>query len=178
MSSIAERPGAPTRVPSSVPRPSRRAAAPPVAWPRNGVPNASTIRLESSASSGGGAFSELWLKDGKSACACTGALAKPVEHTIATIPARAIPLIMRAENRDALENDMLKTLVLKFTAALAILASAPAGAAERATAPEANSAPAWCIQRGYVRRMQGGVLSPRQINRCAVTKKMSAGAHG
>jgi hypothetical protein len=72
---------------------------------------------------------------------------------------------------------MSKTTLL--SAIIALVAFAPASFANVAVAP-ANSAtpvvsreaaqprPAWCNQAGYQRRLQGGVLSDRQLSRCRV----------
>jgi len=37
-----------------------------------------------------------------------------------------------------------------------------------ADAPVSQPKPQWCAQASYVRRMQGGVLTDRQLARCAV----------
>jgi hypothetical protein len=66
---------------------------------------------------------------------------------------------------------MSKTLLLT-AAVLALGISSSAQANETAPGlvrPRAAAAaiPAWCRQKGYVRRWQGGALSARQAARCA-----------
>jgi hypothetical protein len=65
---------------------------------------------------------------------------------------------------------MIKTLLTAAVLTLGISSSAQAiETASGLVRPRAaaTAISAWCRQKGYVRRWQGGVLSPRQAARCA-----------